>query len=128
MENLEQKTKVSMGKGRPPKHGGYSLMVRAGEIPERMTHIRRYLTDVWDGLIRDVAGTGGRSDNGPTLTDGAPRKAGLELANALQKKLGPLDILVNDLNKTRTRVEARRFSPLDCPVNARQGDDQGHRR
>ena len=56
MENLEQKTKVSMGKGRPPKHGGYSLMVRAGEIPERMTHIRRYLTDVWDGLIRDVAG------------------------------------------------------------------------
>ena len=66
--------------------------------------------------------------NGPTLTDGPPRKAGLELANALQKKLGPLDILVNDLNKTRTRVEARRFSPLDCPVNARQGDDQGHRR
>ena len=45
-----------------------------------------------------------------------------------QKKLGPLDILMNDLIKTRTGVEVRRFSPLDCPVNAHQGDDQGHRR
>jgi len=66
--------------------------------------------------------------NGPTLADGPSSKAGLELANPLQKKLGPLDSLVDDLNRTRTRVEASRFSPSDRPVNARQGDDQGHRR
>ena len=42
--------------GRPPKHGGFSLMVRAGEIPERVTHIRAYLTWIREGLIRDVAG------------------------------------------------------------------------
>jgi len=63
--------------------------------------------------------------NDPTLADGP---AGLEPPNRLQKKLGPLNILVNDLNRTRTGVLARRFSPSDRPVNARQGDDQGHRR
>lgn len=43
-------------RGRPFKHGGYSLMVRQGELPERMTKVRQYLTDVREGLIRDVAG------------------------------------------------------------------------
>ncbi len=42
--------------GRPPKHGGFSLMVRAGEIPERVSHIRAYLTRVREGLIENAAG------------------------------------------------------------------------
>jgi hypothetical protein len=56
MENSGQLNKVSVKKGRPPKHGGYSLLVRAGELPERMTRIRRYLGEIREGLIRDVAG------------------------------------------------------------------------
>jgi hypothetical protein len=43
-------------RGRPFKHGGYSLMVRAGEVPERMTKVRAYLSGVRAGLVRDVAG------------------------------------------------------------------------
>lgn len=43
--------------GRPPVHGGYSLMVRAGELPKRRTLLRAYLTAIREGLIRDVAGT-----------------------------------------------------------------------
>ena len=43
-------------KGRPPKPGGYSLIARQGELPKRTTRVRRYLSDVLAGLIRDVAG------------------------------------------------------------------------
>jgi hypothetical protein len=42
--------------GRGFKHGGYSLMVRAGELPVKMTRIRAYLTQVRSGLVRDIAG------------------------------------------------------------------------
>jgi len=40
--------------GRPPKHGGYSLMVQRGELPENRKHIKKYLTEVRDGLISDL--------------------------------------------------------------------------
>jgi hypothetical protein len=47
--------------GRAFKHGGYSLMVRSGELPypkrQAMTRVRQYLGSVRVGLIRDIAGT-----------------------------------------------------------------------
>lgn len=56
MDNSEPNGSGKAKIGRPPKHGGYSLMVRQGEIPERMTKVRRYLSEVREGLVRDVAG------------------------------------------------------------------------
>ncbi len=53
-DNL-QKPKVRIG--RPPRHGAYSLMIRAGELPKRRTYLRAYLTEVRDGLIRDLGPT-----------------------------------------------------------------------
>jgi len=51
------KRKTIKGKGgRPFKHGGYSLMVRRGELPEKMTAVRAYLAAVREGLIRDIGG------------------------------------------------------------------------
>jgi hypothetical protein len=43
--------------GRPPRHGAYSLMVKAGEPPVRRTYLRAYLTEVRAGLIRDLGPT-----------------------------------------------------------------------
>ena len=48
-----QKTKRKARRGRPPKHGGYSLLTR-GEMPENRRYIARYLTEVRDGLIHDL--------------------------------------------------------------------------
>jgi hypothetical protein len=44
--NLENKKR----KGRPPLHGGYSLMVRAGELPKRRTYLQA-------SLISDLGAT-----------------------------------------------------------------------
>lgn len=41
--------------GRPPKHGGYSLICRDDLVKEN-PHLKRYLQDARDGLVRDVAG------------------------------------------------------------------------
>ena len=43
-------------RGQPFKHGGYSLMVRRGSLPEKMTRVRKYLGEVREGLVRDIAG------------------------------------------------------------------------
>lgn len=56
MKRIEGKKTKKDKRGRPFKHGGYSLMIRRGEVPERLTHIRRYLTAVREGLVRDIAG------------------------------------------------------------------------
>lgn len=48
-------TRVKKKGGRPPVHGGYSLMVRAGELPKRRTVLRIYLSQVREGLILDLA-------------------------------------------------------------------------
>jgi len=53
------KTKRKSRIGRPPKHGGYSLIVRQGELPENRGHIREYLTSVREGLILDLGPTEG---------------------------------------------------------------------
>ena len=42
--------------GRPPKHGGYSLIVR-DEILKDHPYVRRYLQDCRDGLVENIAGS-----------------------------------------------------------------------
>ena len=56
---MDEKTSKKKGKprrGRPPKHGGYSFLVK-GELPENRKHIRNYLTACREGLIADIRGT-----------------------------------------------------------------------
>ena len=48
------KSKRKKHTGRPPRHGGYSIMIRMGELPERRAYLRGYLTRVREGLIRDM--------------------------------------------------------------------------
>ena len=48
---LKKKKKGRLG--RPPKHGGYSLLVR-GELAENRKHIKQYLTISRENLIRDL--------------------------------------------------------------------------
>ena len=50
------KKKKKESRGRPPKHGGYSLLTK-GEVPENRRHIRRYLTSTREGLIKDLGPT-----------------------------------------------------------------------
>ena len=47
------KKKKKSGPGRPPKHGGYSFLVK-GELPENRKYIRDYLTAAREGLISDL--------------------------------------------------------------------------
>lgn len=54
-ENQEKKKKKSR-RGRPPKHGGYSLIAK-DEILKDHPKIRQYLQNCRDGLVRDVAGS-----------------------------------------------------------------------
>jgi len=51
-ENTTKKKKKSR-RGRPPKHGGYSLLTK-GELPENRKYIRQYLTEIREGLIEDI--------------------------------------------------------------------------
>jgi hypothetical protein len=53
MEEKGEKLRQKSRRGRPPKHGGYSLLTR-GELPENRKHIREYLTAVRENLIRDM--------------------------------------------------------------------------
>ncbi len=46
---LQRKSK----RGRPPKHGGYSLLIK-GELPENRKYIRKYLSTTREGLIKDL--------------------------------------------------------------------------
>lgn len=48
------KTKPKKPTGRPPRHGAYSLMVKAGELPKRRTYLRAYLNEVRASLIADL--------------------------------------------------------------------------
>ena len=56
---MSEKSRKKKGKarlGRPPKHGGYSLLVR-GELPENRKHIKQYLTVSRENLIIDLGPT-----------------------------------------------------------------------
>jgi hypothetical protein len=44
-------------RGRPPLSGGYSLMVRAGELPENRRYIRAFLSVARAGFIKDLGPT-----------------------------------------------------------------------
>lgn len=48
----QNKPKVQTG--RPPRHGAYSLMVRAGDLPKNRRYLRAYLNSVRLDLIRDL--------------------------------------------------------------------------
>ena len=51
--------KLTKGKrrpGRPPRHGGYSLVARDDLLKEH-PHLKQYLRDTRAGLVRDIAGT-----------------------------------------------------------------------
>ena len=52
-KNKANKSKKD-NRGRPRKHGGYVFM-KTGILPERMTHIRIYLSNVRERLIHDIA-------------------------------------------------------------------------
>jgi len=56
MSENKPKMKRKRRLGRPPKHGGYSLLVR-GELPENRKHIKQYLTLSRENLIRDLGPT-----------------------------------------------------------------------
>lgn len=52
---MDKKTKIRK-KGRPLKHGGYSIIYKDQEI-KRHPKLRQYLQECRDGLILDVAGS-----------------------------------------------------------------------
>lgn len=52
MPDKEQKKR----RGRPPRHGGYSLLTR-GELPDNRRYLAPYLTGVREGLIHDLGPT-----------------------------------------------------------------------
>jgi len=47
---------IKLHPGQRMKHGGYSFLSR-GELPENRAYIERYLTEVRQGLIRDLGPT-----------------------------------------------------------------------
>jgi len=53
MGENKQKKRNKSRRGRPPKHGGYSLLFK-GELPENRRYLRAYLTEVREGLIQDL--------------------------------------------------------------------------
>jgi len=54
-ENTTKKKKKSR-RGRPPKHGGYSIVWRDEKLKEH-PYLRSYIQECRDGLVRDVAGS-----------------------------------------------------------------------
>jgi len=57
MSDIKAKMKGKLRRGRPPKHGGYSLLIRRGELPEDRRYITRYLTDVRTRIIENLGPT-----------------------------------------------------------------------
>ena len=51
------RTKVKTKRGRPLKHGGYSIIVRQGDLPENRKQVREYLNKIRDGIISDLGPT-----------------------------------------------------------------------
>ena len=50
------RTKAKTKRGRPPKHGGYSI-IATGEFPENRKYVKQYLTQVREGLVEDIGPT-----------------------------------------------------------------------
>lgn len=66
MDKNKAKSKPKRRRGRPPKHGGYSLVAR-DEMLKEHPHLKRYLEDCRAGLVRDVAGTEDQLTEGQRL-------------------------------------------------------------
>lgn len=56
MSENKEKSKGKSRRGRPTKHGGYSLIAK-DEVLKDHPRLRQYLQDTRDGLVRDVAGS-----------------------------------------------------------------------
>ncbi len=56
MNEKKPKKKGKVKLGRPPKHGGYSFLIKA-ELPENRRHIKQYLTLARMNLIGDLGPT-----------------------------------------------------------------------
>lgn len=54
MNNCTGRNRKRFKRGRPPRHGGYSLILKAGELPESRTYLRAHITEVRRDLIRDL--------------------------------------------------------------------------
>ena len=54
MSDNKAKKKRKIRRGRPPRHGGFSLLVKKGEFPENRRYIANWLTEVREGLIEDL--------------------------------------------------------------------------
>jgi hypothetical protein len=54
---MGEKKRKSLRKGRPPQHGGYSLICGRRELVHRHRRLREYLENCREGLVRDVAGS-----------------------------------------------------------------------
>ena len=53
MNENKPKKKGKVKLGRPPKHGGYSFLIKA-ELPENRRHIKQYLTLARMNLVKDL--------------------------------------------------------------------------
>ena len=54
MSEKSEKKKKKERRGRPPKTGGYSILVKRGELPENRRYIAKWLTEIREGLIADL--------------------------------------------------------------------------
>ena len=54
MSRKREKKEGKSRRGRPPLHGGFSVITRAGKLPENRRYIANWLTEVREGLIGDL--------------------------------------------------------------------------
>lgn len=98
MSENRTKKKGKSKRGRPPRHGGYSLLTK-GELPENKKHIRAYLIGVREGLIQDL---------GPTEQD--LTTAQIILIDRIVTKLGVVRC-IEEYIRENTVFEGKRLSP-----------------
>jgi len=50
------KEKPAKKRGRPKRHGGYTFLIKGGELPENRRYLRHYLSEIRAGLAEDLGG------------------------------------------------------------------------
>jgi len=80
-------------KGRPPKHGGYSVIGR-DELIQKTGFLRRYLEETRAGLVKDIGGTeDGLSEQQRVMIDRIiSRLSILRLMEVYIEKAGPVHL------------------------------------
>ena len=114
------KKKKKTGPGRPPKHGGYSFLVK-GELPENRKYIRDYLSVAREGLISDLGSEENLTTAQMVLIDRAIglRTSFLSYCNSLRlifRELGIDKRITDDLN-LRDYLESKRKEKGAANVN-----------